>query len=273
MSQAVILVPLDGSEQALAALPVARVLAEIERATLHVVHVGEHKLRDGELLRRLRLETAVPERFAVEARAGEPAAEILFAARGMKPQLIVMCTHTTAKPGARPGRTATRVLRNAPCPVVLVPPGRGSSAWHLHHVLVPHDGTPTTSAALRPAAELAERAGAELVVAHVTDISAAPAEPGSLTTPRYVDQPQHEWPAWTGEFVQRLACLCPLGHLHVRMVLAHGNPAAEIVRLAEARSTDLLVLAWRGEWEVPHAATLKDVLREAHCPVMVVRAS
>jgi nucleotide-binding universal stress UspA family protein len=272
MSEAVILVPLDGSERALAVLPVAKVLGEIERAALHIVHVGKRKLPDAELLRRLRLEAPVPDGSTVEARAGEPAAEILLAAREARSRLIVMCTHTAAKPGTTPGRTATSVLRNAPCPVVLVPPGRGSFAWHLHHVLVPHDGTPTTSAALRPAAELAERAGAELLVAHVTDISAAPAEPGSLTTPRYVDQPQHEWPAWTGEFVKRLACMCPLGHLHVRVVLAHGNPAAEIVRLAKTQSTDLVVLAWRGEWEVPHAATLKDVLREAHCPIMVVRA-
>ena len=113
---------------------------------------------------------------------------------------------------------------------------------------------------------------AELLVAHVTNIRAAPAEPGSLTTPRYVDQPQHEWPAWTNEFVKRLACVCPLGHLHVRMFLAHGNPAAEILRLSERQSTDLIVLAWRGRWEAPRAATLKDILREAHCPIMVVRA-
>src|SRR6516225_11416460 len=181
-------------------------------------------------------------------------------------------THTAAKPGKTLGSTATNVLRNAPCPVVLVPPGRDSIAWHLQHVLVPHDGTPTTSAALRPAAELAERASAELLVAHVTGIRAAPAEPGSLTAPRYVDQPQHEWPAWTREFVKRLECICPLGHLHVRMVLAHGNPAAEIVRLAKKQAADLMVLAWRGKWEVPRAVTLKDILREAQCPIMVVRA-
>ena len=41
MSEPVILVPLDGSKQALAALPVAKVLGEIERAALHILHVGE----------------------------------------------------------------------------------------------------------------------------------------------------------------------------------------------------------------------------------------
>jgi len=269
MSEAVILVPLDSSEQALAALPVAKVLGEIERAALRIVHVSERRPASAELLK---LEATVPDGSTVDARTGEPAAEILLAAGEMKPRLIVMCTHTAAKPGKTLGSTATNVLRNAPCPVVLVPPGRDSIAWHLQHVLVPHDGTPTTSAALRPAAELAERASAELLVAHVTGIRAAPAEPGSLTTPRYVDQPQHEWPAWTREFVKRLECICPLGHLHVRMVLAHGNPAAEIVRLAKKQAADLMVLAWRGKWEVPRAMTLKDILREAQCPIMVVRA-
>ena len=113
-----------------------------------------------------------------------------------------MCKHSGAERGKMLGRTAMKVLHDAPCPVVLVPPERGATPWHLHHVLVPHDGTPTTSAALQPAAELAERGRAELLVVHVTDIRAAPAEPGSLTTPRYVDQPQHEWPAWTSEFVK-----------------------------------------------------------------------
>src|SRR6516225_10201315 len=256
MSEAVVLVPLDSSEQALAALPVAKVLGEIERAALRVVHVSERRPASAELLK---LEATVPDGSTVDARTGEPAAEILLAAGEMKPRKTL-------------GSTATNVLRNAPCPVVLVPPGRGSIAWHLQHVLVPHAGTPTTSAALRPAAELAERASAELLVAHVTDVSAAPAEAGSLTTPLYVDQPQHEWPAWTREFVKRLECICPLGHLHVRLVLAHGNPAAEIVRLAKKQAADLMVLAWRGKWEVPRALTLKDILREAQCPIMVVRA-
>ena len=124
----------------------------------------------------------------------------------IKPRLIVMCTHTAAEREKVLGSTAMNVVRNAACPVVLVPPERGSTPWHLQHVLVPHDGTPTTSAALPPAAELAEHAGAELLVAHVAEAKPAPGEPGSLTTPRYVDQPQHEWPAWI-ERIYQTACL------------------------------------------------------------------
>jgi nucleotide-binding universal stress UspA family protein len=60
--------------------------------------------------------------------------------------------------------------------------------------------------------------------------------------------------------------------LHVRVFLAHGDPAAEILRLSEKQSTDLIVLAWRGRWEVPRAGILKDIMREARCPILVVRA-
>jgi nucleotide-binding universal stress UspA family protein len=263
MSDPVILVPLDGSEQALAALPVARALGEIERSALHMLHVGDRKPAGGAL---------AIDGFTIDARIGAPATEILQAAGEMKPHLIVMCKHSGSRRGKLIGSTAMKVLHDAPCPVVLIPPERGATPWHLHHILVPHDGTPTTSAALPPAAELAQRAHAELLVAHVTDHQAASTEPGSLNAPRYVDQPQHEWPAWTSEFIQRMACVCPLDHLHVRINLSHGDPAAEILRLSERQATDLIVLAWRGRWEAPHAATMKDILREARCPIMVLRA-
>ena len=271
MSEPIILVPLDGSKQALAALPVAKVLGEIERAALHILYIGDHELAGEELRNRLGREAPLLDGLTIDSRVGTPAVEILQVAGEIKPRLIVMCKHSGTERGKMLGRTAMKVLHDAPCPVVLVPPERGATPWHLHHVLVPHDGTPSTSAALQPAAELAERGRAELLVVHVTDIRAAPAEPGSLTTPRYVDQPQHEWPAWSSEFVNRIACLCPLDHVHVRMLLAHGATATEVLRLSERQSTDLIVLAWRGIWEAPRAATLKDILREAHCPIMVVR--
>src|SRR6516165_9576930 len=257
MIEPIILVPLDGTKQALAALPVAIVLGEIEQAALHILHVGEREQADEESRSRIARETELLDGLAINTRVGMPAVEILQAAAEIKPRAIVMCKHSATEGKKMLGRTAMKVLHNALCPVVLVPPERGVRAWHLHHVMVPHDGTPSTSAALPPAAELAERGGAELLLVHVSDVRAGPTEPGSLTTPRYVDQPQHEWPAWAGEFVNRLACGCPLGHLHVRVFLASGNTASEVLRVSKKQSTDLIILAWRGLWEAPRAATLK----------------
>ena len=162
MSNLIILVPLDGSKQALSALPVAKVLGEIERATLHILHVGEHELTAEELRSRLGREAPMLDDFTIDARVGMPAVQILQVAEEMKPRAIVMCKHSGTERGKMPGRTAMKVLHDARCPVVMVPPERGAAPWHLHHVLVPHDGTPSTSAALQPAAELAERGRAEL---------------------------------------------------------------------------------------------------------------
>jgi nucleotide-binding universal stress UspA family protein len=95
--------------------------------------------------------------------------------------------------------------------------------------------------------ELAELISADLLVLHVADLKVPPGKPGSLVPSPYNDQPQHEWPAWAGEFVRRFASLCLLGRVHLRFRLAHGNPAAAVLRLAKEQSADLIVLAWRGQ--------------------------
>jgi nucleotide-binding universal stress UspA family protein len=76
MSNLIILVPLDGSKQALSALPVAKVLGEIERATVHILHVGEHELTAEELRSRLGREAPMLDEFTIDARVGTPAVEI-----------------------------------------------------------------------------------------------------------------------------------------------------------------------------------------------------
>ena len=52
MSEPIVLIPLDGSEHALVALPVAKAFSEIEDATLHFLHVSESKPPPMELLAR-----------------------------------------------------------------------------------------------------------------------------------------------------------------------------------------------------------------------------
>jgi nucleotide-binding universal stress UspA family protein len=209
----------------------------------------------------------------LDARVGEPAAEILAAAREMSARLIVMCTHTTSqRPQAILGATSLEVLRGAICPVVLVSPEPKLEGWQLRRVLLPHDGAPGVNAAVAPAAELAKQAGAELLLVLVAGAGAALAEPGALTTPKYVDQPQHEWPAWAREFIARLASHCPGGDLRMHVHLRSGKPGSEIVRMAAEEAADLIVLAWKGEWGDGHAAVLKTVIRDAPCPTMIARA-
>lgn len=275
MSKPLILVPLDGTLHARAALPVAKALGEVMGASLRVIHVSGQTLPPlSELAKQLGLESAGLHGWSIDACIGEPSAAIIDAARTFGAQLIVMCTHTAAaKPAAILGHTALDVLRAMPCPVVLVPPGQKFEAWRPNRILLPHDGSPTANAAVGPAAGLARKTGAKLLIVQVGTAGVrAPAERGSLTMPLYVDQPQHEWPSWTGELLDRLACLCPERQMPAQFCGRGGEPGPEIARAAVGESVDLIVLAWKGEWAGERALALKTILREAACPIMIVHA-
>jgi nucleotide-binding universal stress UspA family protein len=274
MPQPIILVPLDASDRARAALPVAGALSEVMHATSRIVHVSGCTFTNPMVLvERLGLKPAMLQRSSVDARVGKPAAEILAAAKEMGARLIVMCTHTASqRPQGILGTTALAVLRGTACPVVFVSPEQNLEGWRLRRVLVPHDGTPGVSAAIATAAELAKQAGAELLVVLAMGTGGAgPAEPGSLTPPLYLDQPQHEWPAWAREFIERFACYCPGRDLRMHMHLRCGRAGPEILRMAAEEAADLIVLAWKGEWTHGHADVLKAVIRDAPCPVIVTR--
>ena len=171
------------------------------------------------------------------------------------------------------GSIALEVLRSTRVPVVLVNPERTLEPYRLRRILFPHDGTPTTAAAIGPVLELAERAGADLLVLHVASVCRAPTEPGTLAIPFYVDQPHHEWPAWMREFLDRLCGVtgAALHHKGMKLILGCGDPADEIARVAAEHRADLVVLAWRGSLAPERAKVARSVIARSPCPVLVLR--
>jgi len=269
-----ILVPLDGSAQSLAALPVARGLAELLEGSLHLVYVAERLVPAREALSAVGLQPEQARGAVLQPVAGPPATSIVRLAQEWESVVIVLCTHTGTAEGAKElGAVAEEVLRQASCPVVLVRPQLTLETWAVRRILLPHDGTPTAAGAIGPAADLAGRARAELVVLHVAALGVnRPVERGTMTGPRYVDQRQHEWPAWGREFLARVRALGKLPtELELRLILATGEPGDAIVRTATEHHSDLIVLAWQGRWESGRAATLKQVIATAPCPVLIVR--
>jgi nucleotide-binding universal stress UspA family protein len=244
----VVLAVADGSTAGSCALPVAGRLADIQSVPVRTVQLSNEPVRDGNF-----------------------AEAILAAAADSQAQLIVMPAYAgEAQPAGAIGDTALAVLLGAACPVVLVAPTRAPDEWLLRRVLTPHDGSPAVSGALRPAAELARQAGAELVVLQAAGAETA-AESGSIAPPLYVDQAQHEWPAWSGEFLHRLGLMSPIGDMRVRLQVGRGTPVEETIRMASEQSADLIVLAWRGHRATRGAEFVKAVLLGAPCPVMVTR--
>ncbi len=275
MTEPLILVPLDGSGHALAALPVAEALGEALGASLRILRVtSDAPPPPGTLAQSLGLDDATHHAWSLEARTGDPAEGILEAAREVGARLIVMCTHTAStRPTAMLGHTAFDVLRRAPCPVVLVSPVQDLKGWRPRRILLPHDGGTAADIAVGPAAEIARASDAELLIVEVGAPGVgSPVEPGSFPVPRYVDQAQHEWSSWTDEVLARLARLCPDGPLKARLQVLGGDPGREILKAAADQSVDLIVVAWKGAWSQERAHTLKAIVRDAPCPVMVVRA-
>jgi nucleotide-binding universal stress UspA family protein len=267
-----VVLPLDGSQVSRLALPIARTLSKLYGATLHVVTAGQEMLHTKEALSYLSLTTEEMLGAVLDSCTGDPAEAIVRAAQQLPSPLLVMCTHTGVERSSDDfGAVAESVLRLAPERIVLLAPERGDRAWLIRRVLLAHDGTPSSNCATAAAAEVAQSACAEVIALHVAARKGPhPEQPGSLPAPRYIDQAHHEWPAWAGEFMDRMLAMgAPSSSMQFKLVVTGGQPGSEVAQVARERDVDLVVMACRGKWRSQHHAT-RVVTRTSGCPVLLV---
>jgi nucleotide-binding universal stress UspA family protein len=171
-----LLVPLDGSQHAAAALPVAAALATATRGQIRLVGVvpghepSRRKILDLEQdLARDGFELAQRGLLAGgDVLVGDPAETIVRVVELHGYDLVVMATH--GRHGLARiirGSVAGTILRRSPVPLVLFRPGGATLSSRLATLLVPLDGTPGSAVALSAAAALARAANARLVLVHV----------------------------------------------------------------------------------------------------------
>ena len=266
-----LLVPLDGSRLAEAALPAAAYLAARLSASLTLVHIierdvapdihGERHLTSPEEAHAY-LEEAARRAFAPEERVEihVQAAETGDLARGivdhiaeLKPDLIVMCTH--GRGGLRDvlyGSIAQQVVGGGAIPVLLIQPkDEGPQpAFSCQRVVVPLDGQSEHEAGLTAAVELAGACGAELtlvlVVPTLSTLSGARAAAGLLlpgTTAHLLDIGCQEAEAYLRE---RLSRLQERG-ISASAEIGRGDPVGVIVKIAARVEADLVVLGTHGK--------------------------
>ena len=267
-----VILPLDGQNFSQSAIPIARELARLHGATLHVVYVGEQAATAPDTLTWLGLKSGETRGVVMDHRKGNPAERVIHSARDLPRALIVMCTHTGQQMnGERFGAVAESILLTKPERIVLLAPEPDHPAWKLRSILLAHDGTPACHPAAGPAAELAHLAGAQIIALHVATRRNPRGEaPGSLSAPRYLDQPQHEWPAWAEEFMSRmLAAGAAPSSMHFDLVVTGGQPGSEVAQVARERNADLVVMGWHGHWDHDPSAT-RVVIRTSGCPVFLV---
>jgi nucleotide-binding universal stress UspA family protein len=264
-----LLVPLDGSAVAEAALPYAETIARAAEGTLYLIAVADvvyHPiLRPGVTtvawLASYQLEqlgtylhvtaAAVQGRgvpCTVLTRKGRPTDEILAAAEQMDADAIVLASH--GRGGVKRtvlGSVANAVARTSPRPVLVVhPPSDGLPSLEgvsLQRIMVPLDGSALAEAALSVAADLAKKTGSKLYLVRV--------EPDMLHVHAgYEFIPDFEYPTALTLALARTyltAAGATLGgEVPYETIVREGSPPTELQRFAVETGVGLTILTTHG---------------------------
>jgi nucleotide-binding universal stress UspA family protein len=279
-----VLVPLDGSELAASALPLARILASSQGAELTLVTVLPADIEPGwtrgsaDYLQ----EIAAPVRAAgvvvhTTIRLGDPAAAILELASECDADLVVMATHGRTGLGrAVLGSVADQVLRSGAVPVLLLHPNEHRTEA-LRTVLVPVDGTPGAAMALATAVPLARSSGAKLVLVRATvPLPLWLYEPTlGLNTGPLIDPMWNEDARLAAEaYAEGLAARLRRAGLAAEGQGISGLPGAAIVAAADAADADLIVMSTHGRGGPLRSilgSVANEVVRNSRRPVLLVR--
>ncbi len=294
-----IIVPLDGSELSEQIVPYAATLARALLMPLELLHVVDPKtiqVREAEADgHEVFLEQAIEHQeswastyLAALAKpiqaanqsiqttviVGDPAATIVQEAQPGGGRLVAMATHgRTGLARWAMGSVADTVLHQGTMPLLLFRPDPRRSRSHgtPRTIIVPLDGSEISEQALPLAAVLGRGLGAKVVVARAVSLHAlapVPAGPGVyLPTSTagqarmYLDGHVHE--------------LC-VDRVDADGVVLEGDPATEILDLAERRPDSLVVMTTHGRSGIPRmvlGSVAGDVVRRSPSPVLVVRAA
>ena len=245
-----VIAALDNSSAARAVLATAANLAQLFDAEVVALHVGE----DGDRTARA---AAAANGLVLRPVQGPTVPALVEAASAPDVVLLVLGARRLAT-GARPiGTTALDVITSLLKPVVVVPPDAVCGP-EFRRVLVPLEGTISTSLAPKGIIELARDAELDVCVLHVHDAS---------TLPSFTDQAQHQVRAWGNEFVARY---CPCGIGKVTVELRVGHSAEEILAVAEETEAHLIALGWSQEIDWGRAPVIREVLERGRTPVLLV---
>jgi nucleotide-binding universal stress UspA family protein len=208
--------------------------------------------------------------------------EILVHADRLPADLIVLGTHgRSGFERLMLGSVTERVLRKASRPVLTVPAGSrdagGNGDGAFARILCAVDFSDCSMAALGYAASLAEESRARLVAVHVIEL-APPAYDPLIGPP--IDLPGYRQACETAGR-ERLRNLIPVAIRNstditegLDELVVCGKPHREILRIAEERQSDLIVLGIHGRNVVDRllfGSTVEPIVRRAHCPVLTVR--
>jgi nucleotide-binding universal stress UspA family protein len=212
----------------------------------------------------------------LSAHEGDPAMDIVDQALALNADLVVMGTH--GRSGFERlliGSIAEKVLRKAPCPVLLVPPHAPATAHpdvSFKHILCPMDFSPSALQALGFALDLARQSDGVVTLLHALEWLAEeePRENAHFNVPEYrrylIEDARRRMQAIVDDMPRTW------GMIEHRVVV--GRAYREILGAAADSGTDLIVMGAQGRGGLGLAlfgSTTQQVVRGATCPVLTVR--
>ncbi len=290
-----LLVPLDGSQLAEQALEPALQMAQFANSQIILLRVpifrqvmlpdasGEVVVWDENLDDQAQIEAEeylqqVQSRYPhismiTRVINGDEAGVILDTAGREEVNLIVMSTHGySGFTRWVMGSITERVLRHAPCPVLVV-----RKEGPINDVVITLDGSPLAEQALVPGLAIARYFGADPCLLRVY-------YGGSLTEKERVQINWTEGESGKGLYEQVQASvkqyLDDLARAHesagqvIETVVMEGSPAFTILDYAEAHSTDILVMATHGRTGLRrfvYGSVTEKVMHGAECNVLIIR--
>lgn len=288
-----IVVAVDFSPCARAALRHAADLAELHRASLLLVSVVEpprvfaepyvqpyadwdKSVVSGVQTQLDELVTAeIPVPLSVtikkEVTIGKASTKIVAAAEASHADLLVIGTHGyTGLKHFFLGSTAENVVRHAPCSVLVVhesdkrPWSRKPAAPS--KILVPVDFSSPSKRAAEAALQWAAKLNAKVQLLHVISTQYPTGDFDPIVYQLLATDQSTSCSRQLTQWAKTLG--------DAAASIQHGRPATEIVRFAQQQKIGLIVIATRGQTGLKHlllGSTTEEVVRRAHCPVLVSR--
>jgi nucleotide-binding universal stress UspA family protein len=287
-----VIVPLDGSRQATAALPVARTLAALAGATISLVRVvhrpADHFAAHANEVRLASsyLDEVVRDRLgggnlpvSTHVHSGDVVEAIIREVGEGESAVIVMATRGHGGVvRAVLGSVASELLSRSPVPVVVVRSGTRALDG-VRQILVPIDGSPESEQSLSAVADLAASTGAKVTLLRVVTPSPTPIwaleRSASYELGQYVDPARVDRAAVVeaSRYVNRLADRFETRLIPTEALATLGEIPKTITEAAEAVKADLIVMHTRAHTGAARAvlgSVADAVVRSTTTPVMLV---